>query len=641
VGHSAAKRALLLLAVEPRLRGALIASESGSAKSTLARAFGSLLPHSEPSAADRAPSVAASFNHSNLDAEVVEVPLNITEDRLLGGLDLERTIATGRRLISAGLLARADRRVLYVDDVNLLDLRIAAHMAHAMDSRKVRIEREGLSVVHAADFTFVGTYNAAEGQPCSLLRERVGMIVDARAECSCDERAEIIERAFRFDRDPFSFADDFFLETAQIKSVVEEARARLPRVRLLKDQTRQLVLVALRVGVEGNRADVFALRAARANAALAGRDSVNEDDLVTAIRLVLAPRATTLPNAREATEDPARSSQPKNAQQSDSEHIDSDRDSRPDANEDLIIRAIDARLPEDLLSDSRRTRRPSRVGRRFEASASSRGRYVRSVTQRTLDAPVAIDATLRAAAPEQLWREMQRGSSRKPADGREENRTSDKLEPGRVRIEPSDLRFKGFEHRSGILFILAVDASGSMALNRMAQAKGALTRLLRQAYLCRDKVALISFRGEEANVLLAPTRGIELAKRLVDALPAGGGTPLSAGVAKALEMARLARLQGMPRAVLVLFTDGRANVSIREGRAAIGEELRQLGRLLAAEDITAVVVDTKSRFVSSGDGQSLAQMLKARYFYLQRSDPGTVYDAIASVAGRRRQKTDG
>jgi magnesium chelatase subunit D len=209
-------------------------------------------------------------------------------------------------------------------------------------------------------------------------------------------------------------------------------------------------------------------------------------------------------------------------------------------------------------------------------------------------------------------------------------------------IQPDDLRFKQFKHRSGILFILAVDSSGSMALNRMGQAKGALTRLLQQAYLHRDKVSLISFRGAGAEVLLAPTRSVDLAKRLLDALPAGGGTPLSAGVLKAIELARFARVRGTAQAMLVLFTDGRANVPLRGDPnparvLAIEDELRRLGALLGSEEITSVVVDTKSRFVSNGEGDALARMLGARYVYLPRSDAAMVHRAIVSAAPREKR----
>ncbi|MEK6284172.1 MAG: magnesium chelatase ATPase subunit D [Acidobacteriota bacterium] len=631
-GRRAEKHALLLLAAEPRLRGVLIAAESASACGSLARAFGSVLPDDENRA------LRTANPSSDFDLDTVQLPINITEDSLLGGLELERTLATGKRQVSTGLLARANGRVLYVDDVNLLEADTAAHLGNALDCRQVRVEREGVSAIHDADFLFVGAFGRAEGEPSALLRDRVGLIVSSGTECSADETVEMIDRAFRFDDNPSTFAEDFAFETAGIKSVIENARAHLPRVRVSKDQIRQIALVAIRLGVEGNRADVFALQAARANAALAGRDAVNEDDVIVAIQLVLAPRATTLPSAREKTEKQNDSTQQEDSGEgSGDEARDGGRDFIAGAIEDLIIQTIDAELQKDLLSPLQRTSGRSRDGKRFKPSASMRGRYVRSTTRRTRDQRVAVDATLRAAAPFQLRRRMQGGlNGEQPAKGEWPAGSPTNTRSTRVKIEPEDLRFKEFKRRSGIMFILAVDASGSMALNRMAHAKGALTRLLAQAYLHRDNVALISFRGAGSEVLLAPTRSVELAKRLVDAIPAGGGTPLSAGVVKAIELARLGRLRGVTQAMLVLFTDGRANVSLREGRTTIGDELRALGQLLRSEQIPAVVVDTKSRFVSSGEGDALARMLGASYVYLPRPDVRTVYEAIASAAGRTR-----
>jgi magnesium chelatase subunit D len=262
---------------------------------------------------------------------------------------------------------------------------------------------------------------------------------------------------------------------------------------------------------------------------------------------------------------------------------------------------------------------------------------VRSRTHAPRGPKVAIDATLRAAAPFQIYRRRGAAADEQGDTGVLESSSLNRAPGGRLKIEPSDLRFKQFKQRSGVLFIFAVDASGSMALNRMAQAKGALSRVLQQAYLHRDKVALISFRGGGADVLLAPTRSVELAKRLVDALPAGGGTPISAGVIRAIELARLARLKGMSQAMLVLFTDGRANVRWREGRT-IEHELKELGGLLETEGIGSVVVDTKTRFVSGGEGHGLAQMLGARYLYLPRFDAAAVYDAVSSASGRNRQE---
>ncbi|HEY3138838.1 MAG TPA: magnesium chelatase ATPase subunit D [Blastocatellia bacterium] len=618
-GQGAAKHALLLLAIEPELRGALIASEGGAGKSTLARAFAPLLPQTAP-LSERL-SVAAPTGY----AECVELPLGITEDRLLGGFDLEATLTAGQATFSRGLLSQADGRVVYVDDINLLDTNIVIHIAHAMDLKQVLVEREGFSAIHSADFILVGTFNATEGQPFSMLRDRAGLIVDPRAECSTEEVAEIIERSFRFDRDPFSFADEFALETAEIRSLVEDARGRLPRVRISRDLVRQIAVTAISLGVEGNRADIFALKAARANAALAGRESINDDDVVAAIQLVLVPRATTLPREHSGAQSREPALEP-----DESQRVDDRQDFAAGPIEDTMIRATDARVPDDVLSTLQPSSRASKAGKRFKATRSNRGRYVRSSIHRSHDARVAIDATLRAAAPFQPSRRMQ---GRKKASGKQQRKLAGCYNS--VKILPRDLRFKEFKHRSGILFIFAVDASGSMAWNRMAQAKGALWRLLAEAYLHRDKVALISFRGEGSEVLLAPTRSVELAKRLVDTLPAGGGTPISAAVIKAIELARLARLQGISRSMLVLFTDGRANVTLRED-GTIEAELRQLEELLRSERIASVVVDTRSKFVSAGDASRLAQTLGSRYVYLPRSDAPTLIKAIESTVGRHR-----
>jgi magnesium chelatase subunit D len=641
VGHHTEKRALLLLAVDPRLRGVLIATTDDSAKSTLARSFGSVLPRE-----DNREWESASLSAGG-DLYTIQLPINITDDRLLGGLDLEQTLATGKRQVSPGLLAQAHGRVLYVADVHLLLASTVAHVAHALERRRVPLEREGVSAIHEADFMILGTFNPAEGEPSALLRDRIALIVNSTEESSPDERMEMIARTLGFDNDPSSFPEDFAFETAEIKSAIENARARLSKVGVSNDQVRQIALVAMRLGVEGNRADVFALKAARANAALAGRDAVNEEDLIVAIQLVLAPRATIFPSAKEEVErdEESRAQEPADEGQA-PESSDRDREPLSGSIEDLLLEAIDARVPEEALSAAQRTARSARAGtgKRFKSSKSTRGRYVSSVARRNRDARVAVDATLRAAAPFQLRRRTERELTIERLESERSKELPTDGPARRVKIRPDDLRFKQFKHRSGILFILAVDSSGSMAFNRMAQAKGALTRLLQQAYLHRDKVSLISFRGAGAEVLLEPTRSVELAKRLLDALPAGGGTPLSAGVVKAIELARLARLKGIQQAMLVLFTDGRANVPLPGDRtpftaSAIEDELRRLGALLGAEEITSVVVDTKSRFVSNGEGDTLARMLGARYVYLPRSDAAMLHKAIVSAApGKREQR---
>ena len=622
-----------MLAVDRELRGLLVSSRRDSDTSTVARSFAALI-----SDVDSNPkgSISGDSPDSIVAPDIVELPISISDDGLLGSLDLERTIASGKPHFSKGILAKSNGRILYVNDINLLEADACGHLADALDRRRICIEREGVSALHEADFTLIGTFNPDEGEPAALLRDRIGLIVDLEAKTGDDQSVEIIERALGFDDDPAQLATDFASETSLVRKEIESGRARLPVVKITTDQIWQLSEVAVRLGIEGNRCDVFALKAARASAALAGRDCVTEEDLITAVQLVLMPRATSAPEARPAMEESPNASHHRSDKQDSQSNDDNGNDYASGPIDDLILEALDARLSDDLLFSKERAPRASRSGKRLKGSKSIWGRYVRSQIRRVSSSRVAIDATLRAAAPYQRARLRKLNNLIETNPETRQGATT--RSRSRVRIDPCDLRYKEFKHRSGILFIFAVDASGSMALNRIAQAKGAVTRLLQQAYLHRDQVALVSFQRNAAEVLLTPTRSIELAKRLTDAIPAGGGTPLAAGLAKSIEVARSAKLRGMPQSMIVLFTDGRANVlfSNRTGSDAptIADELRQLGMVLHKEEIITVLVDTKPKHLGGGEGKAIAELLGARYLSLLRSDPKTIYDAITSAAER-------
>ena len=600
VGHNAAKHALLLLAVEPMLKGVLISSVSGSGKSALARALKSVLP--------------AAIESTEVPFKIL--PLNIAEDRLLGGLDLDLTLATGQGRGSPGLLAQADRGVLLVEDINLLDGKLATHISAALESGIARVEREGLSETHPARFSLVGTFNPEEGGVASILRDRIGLLVECTSISEAGDRAEITFRGFGFLEDPIAFKDQFSEETAEIREIIADARHRLKEIQISREDIRRIAMTSLSFGVEGNLADIVAVRAARAAAALAGRCVVTEDDLVTAIQFVILPRATTLPpldpvrEPEEFTDDEA----------SDATGETKSKDRPGDTIQDLIILALDAELPQEALIAKGRTGGSNLSGKGNKRASYTHGRYAGSTSQPVGRARVAIDATIRSAAPHQLSRRQGRRGSR-------------------LKITVDDLRFKRFKRRSGTLFILVVDASGSMALNRMAQAKGALTRLLQNAYRRRDRVSLIALRGEGADLLLAPTRSVELGKRAIAAMPVGGATPLAAGLVKALDVARDARARDNSEVTVLLFTDGRANVSLRtqepgdtvsRGRM-ISDELRELGVALERERVSSIVIDTKSRFVSGGEGRALADLLGGRYLYLPRPNEDTIYEAITRL----------
>ena len=627
VGSETAKRALLLLAIDPGLRGVLISGSSGSAKRVLARSFASLT-----SGVDGA-----------IGTPFVELPTNAADDALLGGLDLEATVASGERCVSRGMLARAHGGVLYSGCVNLLDAALADHIAATLEDGIVRLERDGISESFRARFVFVGTGDSAQGEISPNLRDRVGLLVEMGDDKSASEGAEIIERAIEFDREPEAFVETWAIETAAIRSQIDEARERLLRISIEREDISRLAVAAMSLGVEGNRADIFAARAARSSAALAGRDSIADEDLVLAIKLVLLPRATQLPpSAPQQSELEPRPEVESRENPDTAEREPNETTHNHEINngiaEDLIIEAIAAQPPTEALilkgGDKNTGGTRAGSGRRAQTEESSRGRYTGARRIRVDGARIAVDATLRAAAPYQVARRARRKSA--------SSRRESTLRKSLVEIVQDDLRFKCFKRRSGVLFIFAVDASGSMAVNRMAQAKGAIARLLGEAYLHRDKVALISFRGSNADILLAPTRSVELAKQLVDAMPTGGGTPIGAGLLKALGLARLARLQGIRRAVILLMTDGRGNVAARaRGSGPIHpwdavDELAEIGAVLAGERIESVVIDTRSSFVSSGEADRLAKRIGARYLYLPRRDIDTMNAAVADVAAQLR-----
>lgn len=550
-GMEKARQALALLAVDPGLKGVLIAGGPGSAKSLLARAFGGVFA----------------------DAPFVEAPAGVTEDRLTGALDWEQAIAMGRRELTPGLLARAHGGVLFVDEINRMPREQSRHIAAALGEGCMRVERDGISAVLPAGFALVGTYDPAGGSVDAALQDPVGMHVTERGDASLAARMEIARRVEAFDRNPAAFAECHGRQMAALRARIAAARRRLPRVDASDELIGRLSQAALEAGIEGHRADIFAARLVRARAAWMGRDSADESDFEAALELVLLPRA----RARSPEAEPSTAP----ASPGDAEGRDEDR----------LIPPADSAAPAGLLDFAAPGRHAGKREQRH--TAGTRGRYVRATADRPASPRVAVEATLRAAAPYQRLR----GPAGTP-----------------IRIEASDLRYKRFEAQRGGLVIFVADASGSMALNRMSQAKGAAMRLLREAYRRRDRVALIGFRGSRAEVLLPPGRSTEAAVRALGNLPAGGGTPLAAGLSAALELARRGRECDDREPLLVVLTDGCANVS--RGAGGVWQELADVGAQVRSEGIASVVLDTSRRFVSAGEAARLARLLGGRHVAL-------------------------
>jgi magnesium chelatase subunit D len=530
----------------------------------------------------------------------VRVPVGVSADRLLGGLDLEGTLATGKAKAVGGLLAAADGGFLVIEHVNLLDAGSAASIAGALDSGIVRVEREGVSAESRARISVVATFDPAEGEVSPALGDRLGMHVSGASTLTPEARVRLLMLLDGFDSNPLSVIAEHGPETDRLRSAIQKAHRRLRSVALAEKHRRLLCETGLSLGVEGHCGEIFAARTARASAALEGRRKVDERDLETAVRLCLLPRAHSAPASAE---------RPRGEP-----HGEASERAGGESGEELVLAETDSGLDRSLLNQvpplASITAGARRRGGRDETAPATRGREVGATDGAGKSRNVAIDATLRAAAPFQI----RRGGG-----------------PGqRIRIEAGDLRHKRFEQAPGVLVIFVVDASGSMALNRIGQAKGAAMRLLGEAYLHRDKVALIVFRGAGAELVVPPTRSPELAQRRLSALPAGGGTPLAEGLEAALELALRGQRTGLGRPLVVVLTDGRPNIA-RRPDCGIWPDLEDVCAEFTVRRISCVVIDSRNPFLSGGEAARVAGLLGARYVLLPQADADSVYRAVTAM----------
>ena len=652
------RRALILNAIYPQIGGVLIRGERGTAKSTAARALAALLPEIEvvadcPFSCDpdqpatwctlcqERAAAGEELPRARRRTRFVDLPVSATEDRVVGTLDIERAIQKGERHFEPGVLAAANRGVLYVDEVNLLDDHVVDILLDAAAMGVNVVEREGISFTHPARFILIGTMNPEEGDLRPQLLDRFALCVDIRGVQSPEARVLIMERNLAFEADPEGFVAEWQPRELALSEEIARARELLPRVRYTQADLAVIARMTAELGVDGHRPDLVILKTARAHAAFEGRARITDRDILLAAELALPHRLkrhplqtveVTLDNLSERLSE-ARAEAPAEAdelvegegntsgEKKTPVTVEGEEEGSPPQGQEPprepVLQTI-PRAPSEgrwweggkkiavgEVFEPRRLDTPldrltrSVGGRRSRTHTDrKRGRYVQARPSPGDPSDLAFDATLRAAAPYQLRRRRPGG----PA----------------LAIRPNDYRRKVRVRRAANLILFVVDASWSMAVaERMQATKGAVMSLLTDAYQRRDRVGLVVFQKNTARLVLPPTNSVELAQRALTDIPVGGKTPLSAGLQLAYEViTRELRQHPDLAPLMVLLTDGAGNVSMTDMPPQ--EEAHYIAEFFPKAEIRSVVINMEHKAFDQGYAQALADHLQAPCYTLEQ-----------------------
>lgn len=606
LGLNHAKTAILIVLVNPRAGGLLISGPRGIGKSTLMRSTQELI-----------------------ERPWRDIPVSVTEDRLFGTIDTEKAIYSGQKKLYPGIINEADQGVLYLDDANLLREDLLDSILNIAEVGAYQLERDGLSLRCDTSFTVIAAINPESGMLSGACLDQFGLFVNVDNIHDENTRVEILKRTISFEKDCASFCKLWKLENEKIKKAIHSAMSLLPKVVVSSAMIQLASVYALKAHVSGHRADIYLIEAARALAALAERRYVLPKDLEKAAEFVLPHRMRKnceqeLPQSDEL-ENPDKNDIEKDQESennnlgddgedpsgnhiveaagngSDNDESSSDMPEFPQGADDEKVDPADSHVilpPLWIQNEKKRFSSKGSGKRNMTRSDERQGRYVKAGIPKGETHDIAIDATLRAAAPHQK--------------GRRSNGCA-------VVIRHEDIRRKEREKRTGNIFLFLVDASGSMgARERMKAVKGVVFKMLADAYQKRDRVGMIAFRRDRAEVLLPITRSIEFAQKKLAALPTGGKTPLAQGLIKAEDMLdRLYKQDQLQDPVLILITDGRATNSLNKNTDPVRDALSEAERI-GHRHMLAAVIDTESSFIKLGLAKELAQKMGASYFHVDK-----------------------
>ena len=639
VGQDKMKLALILNVINPKIGGVLLRGEKGTGKSLTVRALAILLPevevvtncpfHCDPKNLKDLCNACASKNATNTKlpttkraVSVVELPVGATEDRLVGTIDIEKAIKTGEKHFDPGILAQANRNLLYIDEVNLLDDHLVDVLLDVAAMGVNFVEREGVSFSHPSHFVLIGTMNPEEGELRPQLLDRFALSVEVKGIPYREARAEIIRRRISFENNPSSFVTSTTNSQESIRQKILSATELLPKVNLSSELLDLITQICTDFAVDGHRADIVMYKTACTIAAYNGRTEVTEEDIKEAAELVLPHR-----QRRQPFEEPKMEQQQindsiqkwnnnkQNMPQNNDDTSNSDSSGSNSSNNDTSDKQDKQNNPDEptkeqlFQADEPYTVKPLSApvldeierhgsGRRSKIiSDSKRGHYVASILPRGKVTDLAFDATFRAAAPFQKRRKEDANSPQNA-----------------LLIERCDMREKIRETKMGNLIMFVVDASGSMAAEeRMSATKGAVLSLLLDAYQRRDRVGMVVFRKNSAELVLPPTNSVELAQKHLTNLPTGGRTPLAHGLKLGLD-AVVSSLRTDDIPLLVLVSDGRANVNLYGGDPV--EEAKHIACKIASKGIQSITIDTEQGFLNFGLVKQISKTMGSKYLRL-------------------------
>jgi len=639
VGQETMKMALILNVINPKIGGVLLRGEKGTGKSLAVRALAHLLPevdvvadcpfHCDPvnqkemcDACSTKVANGEKLSVAKRSVSVVDLPIGATEDRLVGTIDIEKAIKTGEKHFESGLLAEANRNILYIDEVNLLDDHLVDVLLDAAAMGVNFVEREGVSFSHPAQFVLVGTMNPEEGEIRPQLLDRFGLTVDIKGIPYREARAEIVRRRVAFEADPPSFVANHYEDQEQIRNKIVDASKLLPKVKLSDEMLDLITQICVDFAVDGHRADITIYKTACTIAAFSGRTEVTEEDVREAAELALPHRLHRQPFEEPKQEQQQIQDSIQRWRQNQEKQSPPENDSPPDDSSDSPLEREEPEREQVFEADPPRKVRPletpvldqmqrSGSGRRSKSRSNSKtGRYVDSVIPKGKIEDLAFDATLRAAAPFQNRR-------RKESGGR-----------GALLIEKCDLREKVRERKMGNLIIFVVDASGSMAAEeRMTATKGAILSLLLDAYQRRDRVGMVAFRKNRAELVLPPTNSVELAQKCLAKLPTGGRTPMAHGLMLGMETIRdYMRRNKEAIPLLALVSDGRANVNLNGGDPV--EEAKAVAREIRSARVKSIGIDTERDFITFGLVKQICAEMGGKYLRLEELSAAPIASAV-------------